>query len=173
MAEYGPRPKPPEERFWKHVPSGAPDECWEWQGTRGPPPNHYGTIYVSQNPMRYKKAHRLSWEIHHGPIPEGKNVLHHCDNPPCVNPAHLYTGTQADNARDRAARGRGRETRPENRGEQSPVAKLTEVKVRAIIAALQEIPRRSQESIAQEFGVGQAHVSRIMHRRSWAHLWEE
>jgi hypothetical protein len=100
------------------------------------------------------------------------SVLHHCDNPPCVNPAHLYLGGYSENARDRSARRRGRENRPENRGEQSPRAKLTEAQVRAIVVELQRLPRRSQASIAADFGIKQAQVSRIMRREAWAHLWE-
>lgn len=165
MARYGPKPKPPEERFWKHVTPGGADECWEWQGaTQG----GYGNLLVTHKPkQRTVKAHRLSWEIHNGPIPEGKNVLHRCDNPPCVNPAHLYVGTPADNARDRAERKRGREHRPENRGAKAPRAKLTRAQAEAIMEALSEVPRRSQASIGAEFGVTQQTVSRIMHGVTW------
>lgn len=165
---YGPKPTPPHERFWKHVTPGDPDECWTWQGTCA---NGYGHLWGGEDyPTQWALAHRISWELRHGvPVPEGLKILHHCDNPTCVNPAHLYAGTQADNARDRAARGRGRETR--QRGVANPNVKLTEDQVRAIIAALSEIPRRSQASIAAEFGVKQAQVSRIMHRKAWGHLW--
>lgn len=122
---------------------------------------HYSTTWA--------KAHRVSWEVHNGPIPEGGNVLHHCDNPPCCNPAHLYIGTRADNARDRTERGRG----ADRQGEKNVNAKLTEANVRAIIVELRRLPRRSQSDIAAEFGVSQGHVSNIMHRRFWGHLWDE
>jgi hypothetical protein len=121
--------------------------------------------------MRFARAHRISYEIHYGPIPSGKHVLHHCDNPSCVNPAHLYCGSPKENARDRAERKRGREHR--QHGEENKNAKLTEAKVRAIIGALGEVPRRSQADIAAEFGISQPQVSRIMLRQNWAHLWDE
>lgn len=85
------------------TPAGAPDDCWEWGGS----PDHDGYGVVSWGGTQYK-AHRVAYELHVGPIPEGLVVRHNCDNPPCVNPAHLLLGTQADNVRDMHERGRGR-----------------------------------------------------------------
>lgn len=164
MAKYGPRPKPPEERFWKHVTPGEPDECWEWQGACS---NGYGFL-SGVPPRKWVKAHRVSWKIHNGPIPEGRHVLHTCDNPPCVNPAHLYVGTNADNVHDRAVRKRGREHRTENRGEDHPMSKFTEAEVRAIRAALRT--GRTQAEVGRMFGVSQPNVSKIGLRQIWAHL---
>jgi hypothetical protein len=122
--------------------------------------------------MQTAKAHRISWEIAHGePVPAGRAVLHHCDVRNCVNPSHLYIGGHAENARDRADRRRGKEYR--QRGEANDNAKLTEAQVRQIIMELQRLPRRSQLSIAEQFGIKQPQVSRIMRRVSWAHLWDE
>jgi hypothetical protein len=170
MARYGPRPSSPADRFWKHIAAGDPDACWEWQGSR-----HrlgYGVLWGGERyRTKWAKAHRVSWEIHHGEIPDSKHVLHHCDNPPCCNPAHLHLGGPAENAQDRASRKRGRESR--ERGEAHPHAKLTEAQVRAIVRELQRLPRRSQQSIADEFGISQPQVSAIMRRKSWAHLWQE
>lgn len=162
----------PSERFWSKVDKRGPDECWEWTGALmgGYGFLHAGALY--EQGTRWVKAHRLSWEIHSGQlVPDGRSVLHHCDNPPCVNPAHLYVGTRADNARDRSDRRRGREHR--QRGEQNLNAKLKEADVRAIIVELQRLPRRSQSSIAEQFGVKQPLISRIMRRQNWAHLWDE
>jgi len=83
------------------TPTGAPDDCWEWGGSPGQ--DGYGV--VSWGGSQYR-AHRVSYELHVGPVPEGLVVRHACDNPPCVNPAHLLPGTQADNVRDMYERGR-------------------------------------------------------------------
>lgn len=162
-----PSPTHPADRFWPKVRKGARDECWEWQGARQP--TGYG--YLVGGPMyggkRWVLAHRLSWEIEHGvPVPEGRYVCHRCDNPPCVNPAHLYVGTKRDNARDRSSRGRGRENR--QNGSANANAKLTEADVSRIIEELKRLPRRSQADIAREFGISQPQISRIMRGVSWA-----
>lgn len=100
-------------------------------------------------------AHRAAWEVVHGPIPDGLCVLHSCDNPPCINPSHLFLGTQLDNMRDRTNKGR------QGRGN----AKLTDEHVRAIRAAT-----GTQKSIAQQFGIDDSSVSDIRAYRSWKHV---
>jgi hypothetical protein len=95
-----------EERFWKYVAKGEPGSCWEWQGAKD---HHgYGRLNSPGHSGPVLKAHRVSYEIHAGPIERGLHVLHSCDNPPCVNPAHLRLGSPADNTEDRLSRGRGR-----------------------------------------------------------------
>lgn len=88
-----------ESRFWSKVRKTL--TCWIWEGSRNPA--GYGHLRSSD---RLEKAHRISWEIHFGSIPDGMAVLHRCDNPPCVAPFHLWLGTQKDNAADRQAKGR-------------------------------------------------------------------
>lgn len=95
--------RPLAEKFWEKV--RKTDGCWEWIGATVA---RYGVLYVGEGDrLVAKKAHRLSWEMQNGPIPPGMLMCHTCDNPPCVNPAHLFLGTIADNNLDREAKGRG------------------------------------------------------------------
>jgi len=90
------------EKFWRRVDKSS--GCWIWTGPKGPEPGHnYGKLMWHN---KYMRAHRVAYELMVGPIPEGLCVLHSCDNPLCVNPNHLFLGTQLDNIRDRDAKGR-------------------------------------------------------------------
>lgn len=86
---------PVEDRFWSFVSKSDDEGCWEWSGHRDK--NGYGTLAISSRPVG---AHRVSWTINYGPIPDGLCVLHRCDNPPCVRPDHLFLGTSQDNTID-------------------------------------------------------------------------
>lgn len=92
--------------FWSKVDVRGPDDCWEWQGSRSTsePGRDYGRAWAGKG--RTQLAHRLSWEMANGDIPPGMQICHHCDNPPCVNPAHLFLGTNRDNVLDGLAKGR-------------------------------------------------------------------
>jgi hypothetical protein len=105
--------RPLAERFWPKVVKS--DGCWLWVGAKFE--RGYGCIVaggprINGRPAerRHLYAHRVSYELSVGPIPDGLYVCHHCDNPPCVNPSHLFLGTATDNNRDREAKGRGRYT---------------------------------------------------------------
>jgi HNH endonuclease len=156
---------PIEQRFWKHVEVKAPTECWLWRGYKA---KGYGQLMLPDR--RWLKVHRFSWELATGKSADGFCVLHHCDTPLCVNPAHLYRGTFADNARDRRDRRRGIEFR--QNGENNASAKLSDSDVRTI-RHMHQSGRYSQKSIAELFGVSQMSVSLIVRRKLWKHLPSE
>ncbi len=143
---------PAADRFWPLV-ERTPG-CWLWTGARYP--RGYGNFNVHG---RGRPAHRVAWELTHGPIPDGRLVCHACDNPGCVRPDHLFLGTQSDNMCDMAAK--GRHAYP--RGEDHPQARLSNAD-RAEIRRLYAAGAISQAAIAERFGVCQSHVSRIVRR---------
>ena len=131
--------------------------CWLWEGRTG---HGYGRLKYAGHQI---SAHRLSWILHRGEIPQGMWVLHKCDTPLCVSPDHLFLGTHLDNVRDRERKGRGH-LRP---GEAHPEAKLTEEDVRAIRS-----DARSQMAIARDYGISDSQVANIQLRRAWRHLMD-
>lgn len=93
-----------EERFWKKVSKGKKTECWEWIGNQSPA--GYGRIQRGGKNSPHLNAHRVSYELHNGKIPDGYVVMHKCDNPSCVNPNHLSLGTPRQNTQDMIHKGR-------------------------------------------------------------------
>lgn len=136
--------------------------CWLWTGAQcgsGATNRHgYGQTWFNG---RLCKTHRLAYELTHGAISRGLHVLHRCDNPPCINPEHLYLGTHQQNMRDRDARHR----RTPARGERHGRAKLTEQDVTEIRRLLQS--GHTQTSIAPKFGVSQRTISFIERGEHW------
>lgn len=149
------------ERFWEKVRTGRGRSCWLWQACL----NHSGYGMIRNGPRGMSLAHRLSWAIHFGD-PGSNQVLHRCDNRECVNPAHLYLGTNADNMRDKVERGRSSYPRPDRQGQKHPLAKLTDRQVRAIRRRARG--RRGEgRDLASEFGVSRATICNILKRKSW------
>lgn len=142
------------ERFEKYV--GKTAGCWEWTGHRER--SGYGRLFVSGAPER---AHRISFRLHKGIVPDGMCVCHTCDNRSCVNPVHLFLGTRADNNADMRLKGRARG----KKGEKHHLAKLTADQVRAI----RNLPQ-SNVAIAKQFGVSRLAVWEIRTRRTWSHI---
>ncbi len=128
--------------------------CLLWLG--GVATHGYGQFAVNG---RSRLAHRLAYERAHGPIPDGNVVMHKCDVKLCINPAHLMTGTMADNNLDKKVKGRGAF------GTRHGHAKLTEDQVRAI-----RIDSRSQSKIGADYGIHQHQVSLIKRRLNWGHV---
>lgn len=144
--------------FWSHVDKTSnPNGCWEWTASKIQNGLPYGKFHIHR---KYVSAHRFSWMIHKGSIPSGMLVCHKCDNPSCVNPNHLFLGTNKDNAVDRSVKGRGAiNSRNGN-------SKLTDDKV-LNIRNLYTNMHLSQESIAAMFGICQSQVSRIVRKVHW------
>lgn len=140
------------------------NECWEFTGFRMS--NGYGRI--SGHGGKSVLVHRGSWTEFCGSIPPGMCVLHRCDNPPCVNPAHLFLGTSQDNTNDMIAKCRkvNAVVQPTKQGERHHNAKLTESQVLEIRARRKE----NHRVLALEFGIGRVHVRRILRGERWAHL---
>jgi hypothetical protein len=129
------------ETFMSRVEKSA--DCWLWKGNVNA--NGYGTCRTSGIVAR---AHRASWTLAHGEIPKGMQVLHRCDNPPCVNPDHLFLGTHIDNMIDKASKGRARR-------------KLTADQERFIGGSVLK-----STTLAMEFGVAERTIRNIRRRRS-------
>lgn len=146
-----------EARFWSKIAISGFDRCWYWAA--GMHQKGYGQVWYRG---KFNKAHRVMYELENGPIPEGMQVLHSCDNPGCVNPDHLWVGTNLDNRRDSLRKKR------HNYGERHGNARLTDQKVL-------EIRRRSEgarnaQALADEFGVSRCTIDDVVRRRSWKHL---
>lgn len=102
-------PDPLARRFWEKVTiPDDPDGCWGWTGTTNRPGGYGQICGVVNGRSKMMGAHRVSWSLHYGPIPDGYYVCHHCDTPTCTRPDHLFLGTPADNMHDRDRKGRGR-----------------------------------------------------------------
>ena len=152
------RPFTDEARFYKFVDKRGADECWTWTGTIKK--NGYGQFWMDGKADR---AHRISYEISNGKIPNGLLIRHTCDNRACVNPSHLLTGTPKDNARDALERDRY------PRGETQGRSKLTLAQVDEIRANWRT-RSETQASMARRFGVSTSAVQFVASGHSWIGL---
>jgi len=161
---------PAEARFWPkvdkdgpvppHVPELGP--CWVWKAGR----DNLGYGFFRMVPQELmQRAHRVSWTLTNGQIPEALLVLHRCDRPSCVRPSHLFLGTNNENQTDKAAKGRASRT-PPHFGEASPNHKLTTRQVQEI-RRLYAVGDVSQRELGERFGVGQVHIGRIVRGDRW------
>lgn len=170
-------------RFWSRInkdgsiPEHVPHlgKCWVWTaGVRG---RGYGAFYADKD-RRNIATHRLMWSLNQGAIPQGLYVMHKCDNPPCVNPAHLFLGTPLDNVSDMIAKGRrcsfrgdlnGSRRKPESRprGADNGKAVLSEGDVRSIRLRLSQGERGTE--IAKEYGVTKSCIYHVR-KYKWRHI---
>lgn len=138
--------------------------CWVWTGARGV----YGYGHLSYR-RRMMQAHRLAFELTYGPLAPGEQVCHHCDNPPCGNPAHLFRGTQLDNVRDMTLKGHHRGGGHGGKlGSARAFAKLSE----AVIPEILSLARAgvSHRKIALRFGVSRQAIDHVLAGTRWRHV---
>lgn len=143
--------------------------CWIWVG--GMRYKGYGAFRIG---LKHESAHRAAWIIYRGEIPDGLSVCHHCDNPSCVNPDHLFLGTAKDNTQDMIQKGRqvsGLRLHPERaaRGEHNGNSKLTEDEVRAIRLSY-SLYSISKSELARWYHVDHKLISEIVNYRIWKHV---
>lgn len=162
MSKFGPKPKNLLEIFLSGV--QKTDGCWIWTKSRSN--NGYGQIGHRENGhLVHKLAHRVSYELFIGPIPDGIYVCHTCDNPPCINPKHLWLGTAKDNNRD--CREKGRHPYNPGGGKATPI-KLTDSKVIEIKNLL--MAGTKLLDISRRYGVSSSMISNIARGKSWKQI---
>jgi len=141
------------------------DTCWHWKGHIGN--SRYGRMRIGSTDKvdGREKAHRMSYFIHYGNIPQSMHVCHRCDNTKCVNPKHLFLGTHQDNMKDMMAKGRSRDSQ----GEKNTLAKLKAPEV-LLIRHLASSRILSKAYMAKMFKVSPMQIGKIINLKSWTHI---
>jgi len=139
--------------------------CWEWTGFKSV--RGYGQMATTG--IKKEEVHRISYKLFKGEIPAGMCVCHKCDNPGCVNPDHLFLGTQKDNMRDMRKKGRGNKL-PVHVGTANYQSKLSEKKVREIKNALKDEVPGMQRKLSLLYGVDRKAIYNIKHGITWKHV---
>lgn len=147
------------EEFWKRVQKS--DGCWEWMGYVKS--DGYGVFGANGSDHGRPIAHRVSWTINFGDVPQGMQVCHHCDNRRCVRPDHLFLGTAKDNMHDASSKGRMA------RGEKARAARMTSEQV-LTIRRKHSLERMSYADLSREYEVGETTISRAARDLTWRHL---
>ena len=149
-------------RFWAKVDKSA--DCWIWTGCKKPKGYGLAKLGGGISPMH---AHRVAWALAHGRFSDAPVIMHDCDNPSCVNPAHLREGDHALNVADMMAKGRHRT----GQGSRQPLAKLTEPDIPIIRERYErQDPPCTQKDLAVEYGVSKTTILRVIHRKQWHHV---
>lgn len=146
---------PVEKRFWKYVDKST--DCWVWKGCRNK--LGYGCVLVDGKPQL---AHRVSYVLSGKSIPDGLLVCHSCDNPPCVNPFHMFIGTPKENSLDMVKKGRHWNCK----GERNPSVKLRQERV-SEIRELYSTGKYSSRAIGKLYGVSKTQIMKIVNKVSW------
>lgn len=160
-ADAGQTHAPATVRFWRFVSRTDPAACWIWSGKTER--NGYGRFQIGGKGSPQVGAHRFSYEMHHGPIPDGMVVMHTCDTPGCVNPAHLIAGTHKANTSDMIAKGRHKRIAP--LGNDNGKALLSADTVRMIRSSLE-----TNAELSRRLSVSPNTIRGVRTGRTWAHV---
>ncbi|HYF40922.1 MAG TPA: HNH endonuclease signature motif containing protein [Ramlibacter sp.] len=145
--------------------------CWEWHLHR----DRKGYGRAVDAATGEVLAHRISWIAHHGPIPKGMHVLHRCDNPPCVNPEHLFLGTNDDNAADRHAKGRSKGAAGERNGKAKLLPEhVAQIRREVALLPLSPSGKRLKDGalapVAAKYGISESSIRALVAGKTWSHI---